>query len=85
MAYILGLEGAHKHFIVSAKKHLLKGLVSIVLLFAQFVGISEGLAFVGDDGGSGAGSDDCGGARVYRRDESGGGEVVLDIWGDRKK
>ena len=45
-------------------------------MFEQHCGVSEGPAFVGDDGGGGAGSDDCSGASVDRRDESGGGEGV---------
>ena len=61
---------------------MIEGLVDGVVLFEQCVGVSEGPEFVGNDGGGGAGRDDCGGARVDRRDESGGGEDVVDSWGD---
>ena len=77
------MEGAYKHFFGSAKKHLLEGFVGGVVFFEQCGGISEGPEFAGNEGGGGAGSDDCGGARVARRDESGGGEGVVDIWVDR--
>ena len=62
---------------------MLEGFVGRVVLFKQFGGISEVPAFVCDDCGSGAGSDDFGGATVDQRDESGGGEGFVVIWGDR--
>ena len=62
---------------------MLEGFVGGVLLFEQRDDISEGPAFLGNDGVGGAGSDDCSGARVDWRDESGGGESIVDSWGDR--
>ena len=47
-------------------------------MFEQRGGVGKLPEFVGDDGGGGAGSDDCGGARVDRWDENGGGEGVVD-------
>ena len=61
---IIGLAVAYKHFVDSAENNLLEGFVDGVVLFEQFGSVSEGLAFSGDDGGGGAGSDDCGGARI---------------------
>ena len=61
---------------------MLEGLIGGVVLFEQCSGVSEVPVFVGDDGGGGAGSDDCGGARVDQRDKSGGGEVIVDNLGD---
>ena len=52
-------------------------------MFEQYGGVIEGLAFAVDDGGIGADSDDCGGTRVERRDESGGVEGAVDSWGYR--
>ena len=49
-------------------------------MFEQYGGVSEILAFDGDDCGGGAGSEDCGCARVDCRDESGGGEGVVENW-----
>ena len=67
---IIGLEGAYKNFIDSAKKHLIQGFVGRVVLFEQGGGVREGLAFA-DNGGCGcSGSDDGGGDRVDQRDES---------------
>ena len=79
------MEGAYKHFFDSDEKNFPEGFFGGVLFFEQCGGVSEGPAFSGDDSGGGAGSDDCGGARVDRRDESGGGEGVVDSWGDRQK
>ena len=62
---------------------MLEGLVGGFVFFEQCSGVSEGLASVGDDSGGGAGSDDCGGARVDQRDEIGGVEGAVDSWGDR--
>ena len=76
------MEGAYKHFVNSAKKNLLEGFVGGVVLFEHFSGVGEGTAFVDDDSSGGAGSDDCGGARVDRWDKNGGGEGVVDSWGD---
>ena len=76
--YILGLEVAHKFFVNSAEKNLFEGLVDRVIFFEQCDGVSEIFAFVGNDGGGGASSGDCGGARVHRRVKSGGGEGVVD-------
>ena len=58
------MEGAYNHFVDSVKNHLLEGFVGGVVLFEQRGGVSKGRAFVGDDGGDGAVSDDCGGIRV---------------------
>ena len=76
------MERAYKHFVDSADKNLLDGFVIGVVLFEQRGGVGERLAFVVDDDGGGAGSDNCGGARVDRWDENGGGEGVLDSWGE---
>ena len=77
------MEEAYKHFVHSTQNHLFEGFVGGVVLFEQRDVIGEGPAFVGNDGGGGAGSDDCGGARVDQWDENGGREGVVDIWGDR--
>ena len=58
------MEGAYKHFVDSAEKHLLEGFVGGVVLFENSGAVGKGPLFVGDDDGGGAGSDDCGGARV---------------------
>ena len=76
------MEGSYKHFVDSADNHFLEGFVGGVVLFEQRGGVDEGLAFIGNDSGVGAGSDDCGGARVDWWDENGDGEGVVDIWGD---
>ena len=80
---ILGLEGALKNFVDSSEKNLLEGFVGGVVLFEQRGGVGKVPEFVGNDGSSGAGSDDCTGARVDRWDENGGGEGVVESWGDR--
>ena len=60
---------------------MLESFVGGVILFEHFGGVSEGPALVGNDGGGVDVSDDCGGARVERRGEIGGGEFVVDSWG----
>ena len=62
---------------------MLEGFVSGVVLFEQRSGAGKGLVFVGDDSGGSNGSNVCGGARVDRWDENGGGEGAVDNWGDR--
>ena len=52
------MEGAYKHFVESAEKHLLEGFVGGVVLFEHHGGISEGPAFVGNDSGGVTGSND---------------------------
>ena len=61
---------------------MIEGFVGGVVFFEQRGGIVEGTSFVGDDREGGAESDDCGGARVDRWDQNGGGEGVVDSWGD---
>ena len=52
------------------------------MMFEQCGCVGEEPEFVGNDSGGGASSDDCGGAKVDRWDENGGGKGVVDSWGD---
>ena len=74
------MEGFYKHFVDSAEKHLLEVFLVGVVLFEQRSGLGKGPAFNGNDGDGGAGSDDCGGSRVDRWDENGGGEGIVYSW-----
>ena len=80
--HVLGLKLVYKKTCRQRQEAFFSGLCRKSHTIFTACGVSKGPEFVSDDGNGGSGNDDCGGAGVDRWDEIGGGEGVVDSWGD---